>query len=1394
MSSSRSLRMVASSAAFAMLATACFGGGSDDSGPTTTVPAGASNTPIVNTAGASTGVVDASGRLGIRLSEGTASAPAVSSLSLVEGTPLTDAEIDAILARLPEWDVPPTDVQTFNRPPDSLKPPLAGETIGAPFPPAPTPPSTPDATADGPLEVLRYQPEGAVDVAPFLAVTFNEPMVPLATLEQLDSADVPVTLTPSLADLGVDGRWRWIGTRTLRFEVLPGVIDRLPAATDYTVEIPAGTASANGAVLDQPFTWRFSTPPPTVTSLSGFSDSMGLDPVFVVSFDQRVDPAAAIEAITLNAGDVGSVRLATPAEIDAADGVRNRLDAQLDDRAFAFVPTEQLAPGTPVTIAVGPGVPSLEGARTSTERYSDTGSTYGPLRVDWWSCRDGSVVPLESFAIVMTNALDPDAFRPEFVTVEPGVPGLRVDLQGPNLTLSGATSGSTDYTITLSGDMIDVFGQTLGDDVSVTCRVGPATPFLSGPNRPFVTTDPFADTPGLTVATVNHDSLRVVAWQVAPGQYDEYQRYLDNWYSDTRPADPDWPVVLDTVVTIDAPADEITETVVDLSSAFDASNGPVVVRVEAVPEVNPRSNDYWQNRPVVTWVQQTTLGVDALVMNDELLVWTTDLLTGAPVGGAQITLLGSDRSVTTDADGLARAELSSTGIIGLSATAGDRAAMLPSQAYNGWQRNITSDQTRWYVIDDRGVYRPGETARLLGFVRNVTTDDAQLALFGGSAAVGYTAYDPFGNEIASGSAAVNALGGFDIEVDIPEASNTGYAYVELRLTGVSSSQPQAWSHGFQVEDFRTPEFEVTTRQETADPLYVVTPATVAVDAEYYAGGPLPDAEVNWLVSTSDTTYRPPNWDEFNFGIWTPWWYGGYGVDYGFDVGYGGAAPEIAFEECWDCGPTANIRYEQFSGRTNANGTHYLQIDFSDSPPPVGVDGEPQPVDQPTSVTAEATVFDLNRQAFASRTSLLVHPAKYYVGLRSDRSFVEQGQPIVIDTAVVDVDGQAIAGRTIEVTAGRLESGFREGRYVDELVDPQTCTVTSTTNVSNDAPDPAMRCEFPTEVGGQYQVTAIVKDDDGRQNRAVYTQWVSGATAPPTRNLEQGQVTIVPDRETYAPGDTAELLVQAPFAEASGLLTVTRAGIESTTVFATDDGSAVLAVPIADDDIPNLQVRVDMVGSTERTADDGAPLPNAPQRPAFATGEIRLSIPPVSRTLERRCDTGCGRARPRQFDVGERVGHRPRRRAGRRCRCGPDRGRRGGPVTQQLPADRSVGRLLSGRVFVPLARADPVQHHPVQSRSPGGGRDRRRRGWRGRCCHRGARSNDRAERRWIVCHHRAALRRAGSPHRYRRAHRLRCACGVRARRDHSGRRLGDRCRGPAGQPHSLPGDGGRRLRG
>ena len=91
-------------------------------------------------------------------------------------------------------------------------------------------------------------------------------------------------------------------------------------------------------------------------------------------------------------------------------------------------------------------------------------------------------------------------------------------------------------------------------------------------------------------------------------------------------------MVLDEVVDIDAVDDVAVETAIDLSAAFAQAGSQIVVRIEPTETYAPDDELYWNNRPTVAWVQRTTLGVDALHDDDELLVWTTDLLTGEPVG------------------------------------------------------------------------------------------------------------------------------------------------------------------------------------------------------------------------------------------------------------------------------------------------------------------------------------------------------------------------------------------------------------------------------------------------------------------------------------------------------------------------------------------------------------------------------------------------------------------------------------------------------------------------------------------------------------------------------------------------------------------------------------------
>ena len=95
---------------------------------------------------------------------------------------------------------------------------------------------------------------------------------------------------------------------------------------------------------------------------------------------------------------------------------------------------------------------------------------------------------------------------------------------------------------------------------------------------------------------------------------------------------------------------------------------------------------------------------------------------------------------------------------------------------------------------------------------------------------------------------------------------------------------------------------------------------------------------------------------------------------------------------------------------------------------------------PMSVTANASVTDVNRQTWSASAALIVHPSSLYVGLKTKKPFVEKGTPFDLDVIGVDLDGKAAPGAKIEVKAVRLDWEYKKGKYTQKEVDPQTCAV------------------------------------------------------------------------------------------------------------------------------------------------------------------------------------------------------------------------------------------------------------------------------------------------------------------------------------------------------------------
>ena len=610
----------------------------------------------------------------------------------------------------------------------------------------------------------------------------------------------------------------------------------------------------------------------------------------------------------------------------------------------------------------------------------------------------------------------------------------------------------------------------------------------------------------------------------------------------------------------------MTETQIDLSPALESGFGQVLAIVEPPNQPKPRNRwEYRSRQWVRVWAQVTKLGLTAYRDNQQVHGYISELSTGAPRAGATLSVFGG-RAAKSNARGLALVDLGGSGEHLLASLGKDR-VLIPGNSGTFVRRSQPSS-LRWFVIDDRKLYKPGEKVRVMGFLRREASGKrGDLGKVGGGM-VEYAVFDPRGAELSKGTARLTSSDSFSLDFVVPKNANTGFGSLKLRYA--RGGFGRSYRHRFQIEEFRRPEFEVTA-ETSLGPHYVGKHAIATVSAAYFAGGGLPEAKVEWNVRAEDAHFRPPNRSGYHFG-----------------------KPQRRF--WWDHdNKEARLAEEPWKAHTDADGKHHLRIDFDALTPAY-----------PRKLDLEANVTDVNRQSWSARSSFVVHPARVTVGLRSENQLLKAGAHIQLDVVVTDIEGKAVVGRQVGIQSTRIRRHYRGRRSIVKELDTQTCAVKSDAQ--------AVRCSLPTSGGGEHRIVAIVRDASGRASQTQMKLFVLGDDLPRNPRVGQDRADLIPNKEEYRGGETAEILVSSPFAPAEGVLTLRREGVVKITRFTQTRRSQTIKVPIDPAWIPNVHARVDLMGARVREGADGKPDSSLPKRPAYASGEVSLLVPPQEREL------------------------------------------------------------------------------------------------------------------------------------------------------------------------------------
>ncbi len=460
--------------------------------------------------------------------------------------------------------------------------------------------------------------------------------------------------------------------------------------------------------------------------------------------------------------------------------------------------------------------------------------------------------------------------------------------------------------------------------------------------------------------------------------------------------------------------------------------------------------------------------------SDTAVAYVTDLKSGKPVAGADVTVLNA--RAMTDANGLARLSIAGAPNGGLTYTASVGADSITLDTYH------YSDQQpyRLYAFTDRPIYRPGDRVFFKGVIRRIAGASYQLP---GHIDGEVSVTDPDGMEIHRASTSTNEQGSFAGSFDIPKVGKTGIYTLQAKIGGYIDQTFVS------VASYLKPELQLAARP--GKPTYIRGQrAAVDIQATYYFGAPAADLDLRWVL-TRDLYYPPDD----------------SGVVGDFDQGdYGG---EMVAEG---------------EARTNSVGRLRLVLP---SRMPKGADSaEETPYWDYIFTLNVYSISEAGGQAEAS-AHYLVTRGGFYLTESPDRYVLTPGQPATVKIEARTFKGDPVANQQIALSLNS-QVWSSEKRLPRRMEWKTLRSWTARTGADGTA-----RTDVSVPSQGEFLLETRSRDKDDRAIAVRQYLYAAGGEAW-SFGEGQGEITIISDRKQYRERDRVKLFVTAQH-EGPGLL-------------------------------------------------------------------------------------------------------------------------------------------------------------------------------------------------------------------------------------------------------------------
>ncbi len=553
--------------------------------------------------------------------------------------------------------------------------------------------------------------------------------------------------------------------------------------------------------------------------------------------------------------------------------------------------------------------------------------------------------------------------------------------------------------------------------------------------------------------------------------------------------------------------------------------------------------------------------VDKTSRDGELLIYAVDRRTGEPRPGAQVEIVRNRATVaggTTDSQGLLRTKISTQSLNGtddqdidpgdgetrpksflILARDRDNFAIsdLESFFFGGFDEG-DSNRVRSYVYTDRPVYRPAQKVYFKGILREIDARGGYRPLQDQSITVSID--DSNGSPVYTGEARLSSRGTFSGEFDLTEEAPLGHYQITAELEGGTARG------SFEVAEYKKPEYKV--KVEAPGRFIPAGEKTkFAVEARYFFGAPVANAEVTYYL------YRS------RYYFW--------GLPEAGDQ-EGGEESEDELANYYSYG---SDMVQEGEGVLNKSGQ--MEIEFQI--PPVDENDASD-----YSYRIEVQVTDAARRTIDGSASFVATRGNIVARATTDRYVYYKGDVARIHVTTSDYEGRPAAAkvqlRFVDRTWKKVQKEDGGYKYTDyELQEREI----SSAMVETDSQGQAVYT-YTAEAAGNIGIKTII-DEGGKQIASLGGYlWVTDRQASWFDDAyyreDTGSIKLIPDKKSYRPGETAQVLAILPTDNAHLLVTTELWNVSSVRQVDSPGRSVMLEVPIEASYAPNVFLSVTYV--------------------------------------------------------------------------------------------------------------------------------------------------------------------------------------------------------------------------